>query len=258
MKDTLLLKFLYSTTPGRAVLKTLVNPGVSKAAGWYLNSRFSRFLVPYYISKYNIDMRNIDVPKQGFRSFNAFFTRKRIVHKKSLRPDCLISPCDGFLSCMPIKRDCIYDIKHTQFTIESLLQDKELAQEYNNGTALIFRLTPANYHRYSYVADGTVKELRRIEGVLHCVRPVATATLPVFAENTREYQVIDTERFGKMVQMEIGALLVGKISNDKKYEQGSIVWAGDEKGYFEFGEIPVRMGHVVAKLHQDASSQSSL
>ena len=279
MTDTLLLKFLYRTTPGRAILKILVHPQVSKIAGWYLSSGFSRFLVPYYISKYKIDMRGIDVPEGGFSSFNAFFTRKRRAHKRSARPDCLISPCDGFLSCLSIKRGTVFDIKHTKFTIESLLQDKELADEFYNGTALVFRLTPANYHRYSYVADGRIKNVRKIEGVLHCVRPVATKTFPVFAENSREYQVIETERFGKMVQMEVGALLVGKIANDAHYEEESIVWAGDEKGYFEFGgstiillfkegvldmdkslskrkdangEVPVRMGEVVAKLRRES------
>ena len=235
MKDTLLLRFLYQTVPGRAVLKVLVQPRLSVAAGKFLGSRLSKPLVPYYIKKYHIDMRGIEIPERGFSSFNDFFTRKRKKQKRNTRLDCLISLCDGLLSVTKIKRDTVFDIKHTKFSLEELLQDKSLADEFINGTALIFRLTPANYHRYCYIADGEITATRRIEGVLHCVRPVATKTYPVYAQNSREYQTIESLVFGKMVQMEIGALLVGKITNDASYKDGSIVWAGDEKGYFEFG-----------------------
>jgi hypothetical protein len=210
MKESLLLSFLYRTVPGRAVLKLLVNPRVSRLGGRFLNSGLSRPMIPYYIAKYGIDMRGIEIPEE----------------------------------------------------------------EFAEGIAFIFRLTPANYHRYSYAADGRILTVRKIPGVLHCVRPVAVRTIPVYAENSREYQVIDTDRFGRLIQMEVGALLVGKITNDAHREEGSIVWCGDEKGYFEFGgstillilkgdvivpdeslakrtdangEVPVRMGEVIAR-----------
>ena len=122
-----------------------------------------------------------------------------------------------------------------------------LADKFKDGTALVYRLTPANYHRYCYVADGRIKSHKRINGVLHCVRPVATSTLPVFVQNSREYQVIETEKFGTVVQMEIGALMVGKISNHRKYIDNSMVWTGDEKGYFEFGGST-----IVVLLQKDA------
>lgn len=274
MTDTLLLNFLYRTTPGRAILKVLIQPEISKIGGLFLNSRFSKPMIPYYISKYKIDMRGIEIPDNGFKSFNAFFTRKKKVAKKGTRPDCLVSPCDGFLSCIPIRRDTVFDVKQSKYTVQSLLQDDELAKEFYNGMALVFRLTPANYHRYMYIADGRIVGEKKIDGLLHCVRPVATRTLPVFTENSREYQVIDTERFGKIVQMEVGALMVGKITNNKQYQVDSIVWTGDEKGYFEFGgstiillfkedtlellpslskrkdkkgEVAIKMGEVIAK-----------
>lgn len=274
MTDTLLLNFLYRTTPGRAILKVLIQPEISKIGGLFLNSRFSKPMIPYYISKYKIDMRGIEIPDNGFKSFNAFFTRKKKVTKKGTRPDCLVSPCDGFLSCIPIRRDTVFDVKQSKYTVQSLLQDDELAKEFYNGMALVFRLTPANYHRYMYIADGRIVGEKKIDGLLHCVRPVATRTLPVFTENSREYQVIDTERFGKIVQMEVGALMVGKITNNKQYQVDSIVWTGDEKGYFEFGgstiillfkedilellpslskrkdkkgEVAIKMGEVIAK-----------
>ena len=159
----------------------------------------------------------------------------------------MISPCDGFLTCIQIREQAVFDIKHTKFFLKDLLLNDALTDKFKDGTALVYRLTPANYHRYCYVADGRIKSHKRINGVLHCVRPVATSTLPVFVQNSREYQVIETEKFGTVVQMEIGALMVGKISNHRKYIDNSMVWTGDEKGYFEFGGST-----IVVLLQKDA------
>ncbi len=65
--------------------------------------------------------------------------------------------------------------------------------------------------------------------------------------------MIDTDRFGKMVQMEVGALLVGKITNDPQFDAESIVWAGDEKGYFEFGGSTIILLFQAGVLEMDSS-----
>ena len=71
-----------------------------------------------------------------------------------------------------------------------------------------------------------------IPGKLHTVRPIALESLPVFTENCREYTVIESDNFGKAVQLEVGALLVGKIRNHRG--PGAVV-RGEEKGMFLFG-----------------------
>lgn len=228
------LRFLYRTVPGRILLKGLVQPQVSKAAGHYLSSRASKWLVPYYIRKHDIDMKGVKIPSGGFASFNDFFTRKRTTTLPERPAEELLSPCDGWLSAVKIRDNTVLMIKSARFTLHDLLGDEALAEQFRDGEALIFRLTPADYHRYCYAADGRIVTEKRIDGVLHCVRPIALRGVPVFARNSREYQVIRTERFGTMVQMEIGALLVGKIRNQKT-GIGNRVRAGAEKGYFEFG-----------------------
>lgn len=96
---------------------------------------------------------------------------------------------------------------------------------------------------------GKVLRARKIRGKLHCVRPIALRTVPVFAQNSREYEVIAAGKFGIVVQMEIGALLVGKINNFREKTDKSRVWAGDEKGYFAFGGstivVMLQKGNVV-------------
>lgn len=90
--------------------------------------------------------------------------------------------------------------------------------------------------------------MRVIRGKLHCVRPIALRTVPVFVQNSREYEVIVAGKFGMVVQMEIGALLVGKINNFRKKTDKSRVCAGDEKGYFAFG------GSTIAVMIQKDSA----
>ena len=96
---------------------------------------------------------------------------------------------------------------------------------------------------------GKVLRARKIRGKLHCVRPIALRTVPVFAQNSREYEVIAAGKFGIVVQMEIGALLVGKINNFREKTDKSRVWAGDDKGYFAFGGstivVMLQKGNVV-------------
>lgn len=279
MRESLALWFLYRTIPGRMVLKLLVQPKVSEIAGCYLSSGASKWIVPYYIRKHKIDMSDIEIPRGGFSSFNEFFTRRRETECFDVTCGHLISPCDGFLTFINIAQSTVLNIKNTEFTAEDLLKDHKLAGKFEEGTALIFRLTPANYHRYCYVADGKILLQREIQGKLHCVRPIALRTVPVFAWNSREYQVLETEAFGTMIQMEVGALLVGKIRNKKiSALKSGYIQRGEEKGYFEFGgstiilllqkntvlvneklyqkqsssgEIPVRMGEFVARAKKE-------
>lgn len=277
MRESLVLRFLYRTVPGRMVLKLLVQPKVSEVAGYYLSSRASKWIVPYYIRKHKIDMSDIDIPSGGFSSFNDFFTRKRSTECFDVTCGHLISPCDGLMSYIRIKENTVLDIKNTKFTLNDLLKDHELARQFRDGTALVFRLTPADYHRYCYVANGKVLLHRKIEGRLHCVRPIALRTVPVFTQNSREYQILGTDSFGTVIQMEIGALLVGKIRNAIPSIEAGYIQRGEEKGYFEFGgstiiillqknticinenlykkqnrggEIQVRMGEFVAKAEK--------
>ena len=69
-----LLRHLYHDRGGKLCLKLLVRPFVSKAAGVFLNTPFSRFMIPGFVKRNGIDLR--DYTKQNFTSYNDFFTRK--------------------------------------------------------------------------------------------------------------------------------------------------------------------------------------
>lgn len=227
-----LLGFLYGSVVGRQVLKILIRPGVSKMVGRFLDCRLSACLIKYFIRANHLDLSDYEC--RNYRSFNDFFTRKV---KKGARqieyaPDCLISPCDAAAMVLPVDGTSTFSIKKAEYTVRRLLRSRKLAEDFMGGTALILRLSVNDYHRYCYVDDGSIAYYRTIPGVFHTVMPIANEYYPVYHENAREYCLLHSDHFGDMIVMEVGALLVGRIVNDKVCGR---VRRGEEKGYFEFG-----------------------
>ena len=226
------LEWMYGTRPGRLLVKLMIRPGVSRAAGWLLDRRVSALAVRPFIRKNHICMD--DFEQRRFRSFNDFFTRRVLPGKRPVdgTPGHLIAPCDSKLTVYDIQPDSRFRVKGTEYTLEGLLQSKELAETFLGGTLLLFRLTVGDYHRYTYIDSGFVTGSTRIPGVFHTVNPAAASRCPIYRENTREYSLLESLRFGTVLQMEVGAAMVGRIVNAPGSRN---VRRGEEKGRFEFG-----------------------
>ena len=133
-----LLATLYGSVWGRALLKPLTRPAVSKLAGRFLSTKVSCLLIRPFIRKNNIDMTQFE--PCSYRSYNEFFARKILPDARSvdLNPVHLISPCDSKLTVLPITSDGHFTIKHTPYTVSSLHQDSSYSSKYEGGTVLIF------------------------------------------------------------------------------------------------------------------------
>jgi len=237
-KENLSISFLYNTLPGRILLRLLIKPTVSKFFGFIMDSGISRLAIPSFVKKNNINLNEYKDIK--YKSFNSFFSREI---KEGYRPISantseLIAPCDGKLTAYQITTNSVFKIKNSAYSISSLLQDKRLADDFIGGVCLIFRLMPQDYHRYCYIDDGEIVNRKRIKGVLHTVRPISVQKYNVYTQNSREYVVLNTKNFGKVIQMEVGALFVGRIANLKT--KGTFT-RGEEKGMFEFGGSTIVM-----------------
>lgn len=232
------LENLYACFLGRMLIKPLTHPAVSGICGAFLDSPLSAPFIPGFRKSAGISMEGCETPAGGkYRTFNAFFTRRMLPEARPFdtRDHILCSPCDGFASVYPIRKNMRLTIKHTEYTLDQLLKDSGLAARYAGGTALLLRLTVSDYHRYAYVDRGRRSSYRRIPGVLHTVNPAAAGRLPVYKENSREYSLLRSHAFGTVLMMEIGALMVGKIVNHHKAYTSIDVFRGQEKGYFSFG-----------------------
>ena len=232
VKESSALSFLYNNVFGRIILKLLTARWISKLAGRFLDSRMSKRLIKKFVKNNNIDLN--DYESDNFKCFNDCFCRKI---KDGLRPieldpNALIAPCDGLLSVYRIEEGTVLPVKQSSYTVRDLLADDALAERYRGGLCLVFRLCVDHYHRYCYPVDGEKGENRFLRGRLHTVRPIALAKYPVFVQNCREYTVTESDTFGSVLQMEVGAMLVGRIKNHHGAQR---VARGEEKGMFLYG-----------------------
>ena len=269
------LGFLYGTTAGRLLLRPLTSRGLSRAAGRFLDSRASRFLICPFIRRNGIEMA--DYQEEEYASFNAFFTRaiRPEARAWSDDPQVLSAPCDGRLSVYAIGEDSTFIIKHSRYDVDALLGHDPKGARFLGGTCLVFRLAVDDYHRYHYFDDGEKGENRFLPGRLHTVRPIALAYNKVFIQNCREYTLMRTAHFGTAAQIEVGAMLVGKIRNHmgagafhRGEEKGCFLYGGStivvllEKGAAEIDdrfwrasrreeEVRVRLGEAIGRAGQD-------
>lgn len=227
-----LLKRLYGSKAGRVLIAFLIHPAVSKVAGALLGTSLSCVLINSFVKNNGIDMA--DYAEVNYHSYNDFFIRKI---KPELRPidatpGHLISPCDAKLSVYEINEQSIFYIKNAWYSLKELTHSQQLSEKFTGGYCLLLRLTVDDYHRYCYIDDGVKSKNYRISGKFHTVNPAAVTCAPVYKENTREFTLMHTQHFGDVVHMEVGAMMVGRISNHHERVQ---IHRGEEKGYFEFG-----------------------
>lgn len=235
LKPNAPLRFLYRTVPGRMILRGIVQPGVSKVVGTFLSTGCSKALIPGFVRKNGIDLSRYQ--GQPYESYNAFFSRE--IRQENLHiGEGLIAPCDSRVSAYPINETAIFTVKGSEYSLAEILGKEELAAEFAGGTCLIFRLEVQDYHRYCYFDQCTEAAHWDIPGVLHTVQPIAFHSFPVYHRNSREVTVLQTEHYGKAVQVEVGALCVGKIAN---HHRPGLHNRGEEKGMFLFGGSTVML-----------------
>lgn len=225
------MRFAYENPIGRGLTKAILcRSFISNLYAAWQKSSLSRGKVRKFVARYQISTE--DCTAQEFSNFNAFFTRQRKNYVNQTAENELPAIADSKLTALPIDENRVFTIKGVPYTAAELLENEELAAEYAGGTCLIFRLSPDDYHRYVYPDGGTQEKTVAIKGVLHSVNPIA-GSLGVYRRNARRYTVLHTTHFGDVVQMEVGALLVGRICNHS--ETAGSFEKLQEKGYFEYG-----------------------
>ena len=201
-----------------------------------------------------------DKGEEGKSPFYATASGKLLAYKIDQEGQIIFSGSEnnGESNLLPL------EIKGNYYSIEKIL--KAPCPEFlKGGTLLVFRLSLPDYHRYIFPARGKLLRTKKIKGRLDSVRKEA-AHFKAFSENKREISLLELEGMGKILHVEVGAMLVGHIHNhlgfkpsfDKAVEchkekgteccgeKGNIqiggknhlahcFAAGEEKGYFSLG-----------------------
>ncbi|KAF9475217.1 hypothetical protein BDN70DRAFT_908230 [Pholiota conissans] len=195
--------------------------------------------IPYFIDTYTIptdELLEPDITK--YKTFNEFFYRK-------LRPDArpVQHPDDDTVICSAA--DCrltVYTsvdiakaiwVKGQNFNVPNLLnlpEDSPKLEPFKDASIAIFRLAPADYHRFHSPIDCEVGDIEHVDGRFYTVNPQAInyPGFDVLTANTRSILYLKHQPTGQMVAfVAVGALLVE--------EKGTILKRGDELGHFAYG-----------------------
>lgn len=226
------LNFLYNTVLGRILLKLIFSTKTaSKLFGTLNSGKGSIKKIKPFAEKYGIDLS--EYGQSAYTSFNDFFTRKILPDKRPFAAgeDELAAVADSKLLVCKIEDDLKLKIKKSIYSVSELIKDKNISDDYRDGMCLIFRLTVDDYHRYCFFDSGRLTRTRSINGCLHTVGPISAQRHNVYSENHRIVNSLETDHFGNVLFIEVGALLVGKIVNREITDFKK----GEEKGYFMMG-----------------------
>ncbi|MGL4688343.1 MAG: phosphatidylserine decarboxylase, partial [Fusobacteriaceae bacterium] len=171
------LKFLYYNPLGELSLESVVKRKFLTAFyGKQMDKEHSVNKIQNLIESAGINMEESRKQKSEFKTFNEFFIREL---KEGARPvdeneDHLVSPADGkIFAYKNIEEVSNFFIKGEEFTLEEFFRDKTLANKYKEGTLVIVRLAPVDYHRFHFPADGIISECKKIQGYYYSVSTYA-------------------------------------------------------------------------------------
>ncbi len=238
------LRWAYETKLGKVALESVIKRRwFSALYGKWADCGCSRKEIALFVERIGLDPDEFLAPIESLETFNQFFHRELKPEARPLAPgeNTLSFPADGRHLFVPDLSAAgpIY-AKGQQFDLASLLGDPELSRQFADGSALISRLCPTDYHRFHFPLGGTPEAPHLINGPLYSVNPIALSqTLDYLWENKRWITTIKDSPIGDYLFLEIGATNVG--SKVETASPKTPVQRGDEKGFFRFGGSMVIM-----------------
>jgi phosphatidylserine decarboxylase len=189
----------------------------NRAAGKKEATPASRTRIKQFVA-YHINMKDFEPSGiDAYSTFEDFFVRR---HKPGSRP---VHEPDDASSAVVVadSRVVVYEalaeskkiwIKGEDFSITNLVMDNKIGPQFGDGPVASFRLSPQDYHRYHSPVSGRIKVFMSMPGDYYEVDPLAIRSgMDILTRNARDYVVIDTEEFGEVLFVAIGASQVGTV-----------------------------------------------
>jgi phosphatidylserine decarboxylase len=232
------LHWLYNTRFGRITVDLIFKQKpLSQLYGWFQKLKLSRRKIKPFVQKMGLNLDELTRPIEDFTSFNDFFTREIDLSKRPIdqNPLVCIAPVDGkILAYEGVEPDMTFRIKRSTFNLRRFLQDEALVNKFAGGSMIVSRLCLSDYHHFHFPDSGIASEAVPIRGKYYASGPYGLkALIPYYTKNYRVLTLFDSDHFGQIVMVEIGAFTVGSIQ--QKYPPGRHLAKGDRKGFFELG-----------------------
>jgi len=127
-----------------------------------------------------------------------------------------------------------FPIKGHSLKPDLILGNNERAEPFWGGPVLLARLSPVDYHHVHYFDGGKTLSSHRIGGRLWTVHWKALQNKDdIIFRNERNINLVETQNFGKLAIVEVGAMTVGRIIQVHSLDQSFC--RGEEKSVFDFG-----------------------
>lgn len=238
------IKFLYCSGAGKKLGSLVTNKYFSKAYGAFQDLPASHRKVRPFIEKFNIKIDEYESgtrpsldPRDSYRTFNEFFIRKFKLGKRSfvVEPNRMPAFAEArYVGFEAMDDHSTYPVKGSYLKAKDLIGNDQISKIFEGGPLLIARLCPVDYHRYHYPDNGKVLEHFSVPGAYDSVNPFALQFKnQIFIKNERYVSILQTENFGRLAYIEVGAICVGKIVQSHRWTKPFM--RGEEKGYFLFG-----------------------
>lgn len=238
------IEWLYQTPSGKSLSELICKAPISKIYGFIQDLPLSSQKIAPFIEKFNIQMDDY-LPEEGgtqlkpYSSFNQFFIRRFSTNKRPFvtKTSELAAFSEaryyGYEKVLPEET---VPVKGFNLSPNNLIANTKWEKTFEEGPLLLARLCPVDYHRYHYPDNGVILDDFRIHGNFHSVNPLALKSKgDILITNERHVTILETENFGKLAYIEVGATCVGKIIQSKPLTKGNKFSRGEEKGYFLFG-----------------------
>lgn len=197
----------------RALPRVSLSRAVGKLCEQPLPGVVSSLVQKVYCAAYDVNLEEAEI-SGPYPSFDAFFTRPLRGGARPIADAGLVSPADGLLSSKgSVDGGCRIQVKRQSYDVGELIGDAMDARRYRGGEFAVVYLAPKDYHRVHSPVDGKVEVVRGVAGDLYPVNAIGEMYVKgLFVRNNRVCICLDTEEWGRVSLVMVGATIVGRIS----------------------------------------------
>jgi len=226
---------------------------ISRIYGWLNKLAWSRRRIKAFAERYRVNWKESLRQADEFTSFNDFFTREIDLSHRPIQhdSDICVAANDGRVLAYPVvDAEMRFGIKGRSFNLRRFLCEESIAQRFVGGSMVISRFYLHDYHWVHFPDCGVPHAAHAINGKQYALGPYdGRIPIPFFSENFRMRTLFDSDHFGQIAMVEIGAFTVGSIQ--QRYRPGVRVAKGERKGFFELGGSTVVLLFQKGAIHLD-------
>jgi phosphatidylserine decarboxylase len=230
------MRWAYSSFSGKIVMGVVPLKLLSQFFGTLQDTKYSTRKIDKFVKDFDICMDDfLEEEGGGYSSFNSFFERKFAPGKREFVKDSNLAAFSEsrYFGHEKLTKDERVPVKGYNLSMKELIGDDNISTEFLDGPVLIGRLAPVDYHRFHFPDSGRILKSYRVKGQFESVSPVALEIKKdILIKNERQVTILETDYFGKLAYIEVGAVCVGKIVQTYR---GDSFTRGEEKGTFLFG-----------------------